>query len=393
MAGRTYQGSKRQGYSRGQGGAYAAELEPEAFSFGLNPTEQQDVISLTQSKGIPGTQGHPPRITPGGPQWSTATGDATSPQPIPFTWSLPARFSPGQTVGGVSCIDRYTARITLSPALRLSENMSVYLHSATIPITYPNIGPASAGIPGFLAGDNRISVTWPGVNGGARTDYLLPAGLYGTGELQAYLNFLAGTEQVEGGLGVTASVLSQLFTIISNQATQSINIVINPAVITGPGVPGQFPVGSIDFINPGALGLNDSIGPILGYPAAGPGATLTFPAGQTVPEDYPAPGPANLALYTAYIASLSCVSSSYSNGATGQLLYTFSLGGGDVIPNGITVFEPSLPYLVSVDSASYSAFDFSLTDDQGNRLILANFTGAMILSVVFSRYKKSGAAY
>lgn len=350
------------------------------FSFGL------------PGAAFPGTQGFPQRITPNSQQWATSTGDAATPQPVPFTWSLPARFSPGQAVGNVMCLDRFTARISLSPPMRLAEEMSAYLHSASIPITYPNIGPASAVIPGFPNGNNRISITWPGVNGGARTDYLLPAGLYGTTELQAYLNFLAGTEQAEGGLQVTASVVSQLFTILSNQATQSINIVMNPAVITAP-VAGQFPAGSIDFLNPGAAGLNNSVGLILGYPTAGPGATLTFPAGQTVPEDYPAPGPANLALYAAYVAVLSCVSGSYSNGATGQLLFTFPLGGQDVVPNGITAFEPNLPYLVPVDSATYSVIDFSLQDDQGNRLVLANFTGPMTLSVMFSRYKKSGAAY
>jgi hypothetical protein len=377
-----YANAKRRGGESAQSEFIRAGIEEAAqkYSFGV------------KGASYPGTQGFPQRVTPGSQQWATATGDAASPQPIPFTWGLPARFAPGQTAGNVMCIDRFTARITLSPPMRLAEEMSAYLHSASIPITYPNIGPASAVIPGFPAGNNRISITWPGVNGGVRTDYLLPTGLYGTTELQAYLNFLAGTEQAEGGLQVTASVVSQLFTILSNQATQTINIVMNPAVITAP-VAGQFPVGSIDFLNPGANGLNDSIGPILGYPTAGPGATLTFPAGQTFPEDFPAPSPANLALYAAYVAVLSPVSGSYSNGATGQLLYTFSLGGQDVVPNGITAFEPNLPYLVSVDSGTYSVIDFSLQDDQGNRLVLENFTGPMTLSVMFSRYKKSGAAY
>ena len=58
---------------------------------------------------------------------------------IPFTFSIPARATAGQTSGSVSIIDQYTARIQLAPALSIPQNAVAYLQTASFPYSFPNV--------------------------------------------------------------------------------------------------------------------------------------------------------------------------------------------------------------------------------------------------------------
>jgi len=300
-------------------------------------------------------------------------GGSQGAEPIPFSFSIPAEFTPGMVAGAVTCVDPYTARIALSPPLQLSDKMEAHLTQGSIAYTQPNIGGINV-VPGFPAGDNRISITW---DGGPRTDYLLPEGLYGFADVAVQLNLIAAAN------GWTTSPIANLFTLLGVTATQSVIMQINPSVLAG----GVFPPAGviIDFLNPGALGNNDSIGPILGWPTAGPGATLTIPGGGSTIVSFSAPNTANFALTSAYAIYLSFLKDSYTNGLTGKLLFVFPLGGG--VPNNVISFQPSLAYTVPVAAGTYSATDVWFTDQSGNRLVLENFQAPTVISLMMAAVK------
>lgn len=294
------------------------------------------------------------------------------PSPVPFSLAIPAAFTSGMTDGLVTAIDGFTARVQLSPALFLSENSSAYLIQASIAYSQPNIGPAAGGIPGFVNGNNRISINF---NGGGRTDYLFPQGLYSVEDVQTELNLLAAAA------GWLATPSSQLFFVQGIPATQTVIITVQPAALAG----GVFPPGGIviDFLNPSVGGLNNSIGPILGWPTSGAGATLTIPGGGGTAVAFAAPNIANFALTSAYALFASFVTDSYQNGVTGKLLAVFPLGSFQ--PNSVMSFQPPLKFPVPCAGSVYSSIDFYFTDQSGNRLLLVNFQAPTQFSILIAK--------
>jgi hypothetical protein len=301
---------------------------------------------------------------------SSPDGGSQAAQPIPFSFAIPSEFTPGMVSGNVTCADAYTARIALSPSLQLSDKMEGHLTQGSIAYTQPNIG-SPGQVPGFPSGDDRISIAW---NGGARTDYLLPEGLYGFADVATQLNLIAAAN------GWITNPTANLFTLLGVTATQSVILQVNPMVLAG----GVFPAGGvvIDFLNPGALGQNDSIGPILGWPTSGAGATLTIAGGGSAIVSFSAPNTANFAITSAYAVYISFLKDSYSNGLTGKLLYVFPLGSG--VPNSVLSFQPSLAYAVPVSSGTYSTADVWFTDQSGNRLPLVNFQAPTVISMMIA---------
>lgn len=333
------------------------------------------------------------------------------PEPIPFSFSLPASFKPGQQVGNVRCITDNTARITLSPPIQFDRQMEGHLVQASMPFSQPNIGGPGGDVPGVKTGNNRISITWPGVDGGnglgARFNFYLPQGLYGLQDVEDALNYLAFALPYNVnpagpiyGLGITDDFTDRFFQLSGVAATQQIIMGFDPTVTGLPG--GAFPAGaSFDFLNPSApnpfnpslSGINDSLGPVLGFlTTAGnhpAGGDLPMPAGQTTLYQVLSVDRADLAIYSAYVMYMSCLRDNYNNGLTGQLLYTFNIGGRQ--PNSIMSFNPSLVTPVPVATGSFSSIDVWFTDDQGNNLKLANFDGSVTVNVVFAKTKEDGS--
>jgi len=296
---------------------------------------------------------------------------------IPFTLSIPAGFTAGTQSGNLTAVDGYTCRVSLSPNFDLSKSTEVHLIQASIPYTQPNIGPSAASIPGFSAGNNRISITW---NGGARTDYFMggssaSSGLYGVDDLATALNQIAATAG-----WVSSSATSPLFILTGIASTQKIVMTVNPSVLTG----GAFPAGGvvIDFLNPGVGGLNDSIGPMMGWPTSGGGATLSIAGSGTSAVSFNAPDAANLAIYTAYGLYGSFATDSYNQGLTGKLVSVFPLG--TFSPNSIMSFQPPQPFPIPVAKSVYSQIDFYFTDQSGQRLLLNNFQAPIQFSLMIT---------
>lgn len=292
---------------------------------------------------------------------------------VPLTFSIPAGFSSGQVSGNVQCITPYSARFTFGNPLHVTDGTLATFVNATIPYTQPNIGPTSSSIPGFASGDNRISINW---NGGGRTDYLLPAGLYGFDDVAEALNLIAYNA------GWVASPITQLFIMQGISATQKVIMSLNPSVLSG----SAFPAGGvvIDFLNPGVLGLNDSVGPILGWPTSGGGATLTIAGSGTTTVSFVAPNVANFALTSSYNLYVSFLKESYINGVPGPLLTTFPLGSQS--PNSVASYQASLAYNVPVSKSDYAAVDVYLTDQSGNSLLLSNFQAPIQFSMYLTNY-------
>lgn len=311
-------------------------------------------------------------------QWTAPTGGTQSADPVPFSFAIPASFTPGQTSGNVNCVDAFTARITLQPPLQISREMEAHMTSGSVAYTQPNIGFASAPIPGFPAGDNRISINF---NAGGRTDYFLPNGLYGFDDVATQLNIIAAAA------GWTTSASAALFTLIGVQSTQKVLLVVNPAPLAG----GVFPAGGIviDFLNPGVGALNDSIGPILGWPTSGGGATLTIAGGGSTPITFVAPNVSNFAFTSAYGLFMSFVRDSYISGLTGKLLYVFSLA--QAAPNSVLSVLPPLKFSVPLVAGSFSNVDVTFTDQSGNRLSLANFQSPAAISLMLAKRNADGS--
>ena len=296
-------------------------------------------------------------------------------RPIPFSLAIPSGFTTGTQSGQLTAIDGYTCRVSLSPNLTLQPNSEAHLIQAAIPYTQPNIGPAAAGIPGYSSGNNRISITW---NGGARTDYYMggsssSSGLYGVNDVAQALNQIAATAG-----WIASAATSPLFILTGVAATQKVIMTLDPSVLTG----GTFPAGGvvIDFLNPSVAALNDSIGPILGWPTSGGSASLSIAGGGAAAVSFLAPNVANFALYTAYALYASFVTESYNQGLTGKLLAVFPLGAAS--PNTVMSTQATLEYPVPVAPSVYSTIDFYFTDQSGNRLLLSNFQSPIEFSFV-----------
>jgi hypothetical protein len=159
-----------------------------------------------------------------------------------------------------------------------------------------------------------------------------------------------------------------LFILTGINATQKVIFTLDPAALAPPGV-GVVPAGGIDisFANPSPqFGTNDSIGPLLGFPTSGVDSVLNFAPGATSPISYTGTSAANFAVQSSYNLYVSLVNSSYQNGATGQLLYSFPIVAFQA--NSAIGYQPTLRYPVSASSGSFSNIEVWLTDQAGNRL-------------------------
>lgn len=271
-------------------------------------------------------------------------------------------------------ISQSAFKVTFSPAISLDKTRKYELlpYNGSIPYTSPNIGPSTASIPGFASGNNRVTITWPGVRAGAAYDYLLPTGLYGVDDLTQALNILAAASTASGGMGlITDPALSPLFIFSGISATQQLILTLSPAGLSG----GVFPVGNIviDFTNPSAVsGKNDSIGPMLGWPVTGGGATITYVAASgATPVGFTGPNAANLAIATEYVLNCDVVSGSYIGGRTGTGVYSVPLGSWT--PNSIISIEPKFTQPVPVGTYDINSMTWWVTDQSGN--ILPGFNG------------------
>ncbi len=269
-------------------------------------------------------------------------------------------------------ISQSAMKVTFSPAIVLDKTRKYELvvYNGSIPYTSPNIGAASAGIPGFSAGNNRVTITWPGVSGGAAVDYKLPTGLYGIDDLTQAMNIIAAASTGAGGMGlITDPALSPLFIFSGIPSTQQVIMTISPAGLSG----GVFPTGSIiiDFTNPSAVsGKNDSLGPMIGF--TGSTTTITYvAAGGAVPVGFTGAAAANLAIATEYVLNSDIVSGSYIGGRQGSGVISVPLGASS--PNSIIAIYPTFPQPVPVGQFEINSAVFWITDQSGN--ILPGFNG------------------
>lgn len=315
------------------------------------------------------TKTRPQTITPKGVERSSA--------PILFYFSIPSDFTQGQTDGGLTCTDPFTARLALSPPMAFSRDMELHIVNASIPYSFPNMAPAGI-VPGFSAGNNRISISW---NGGSRTDYLVPTGLYSVGGLQDALNSIAVTA------GWIPAISSPLFLLTGIEATQTVSFEVTPQFLSG----GVWPAGatSFDFLNPGALSLNDSMGPIVGFPTTGGGATITVTSNTTTPVTTQAPNEADFALTSAYLLYLSFCANSYNNGVTGQLAYSFSLGAAR--PNSVFREQPPLKTSAALVASTFSSVDIWFTDQNGVKLPLVYFSSPIAVTAMIANNNADGS--
>lgn len=294
-------------------------------------------------------------------------------QPIPFTLAIPAGFTAGSVSGQLTCTDGFTVQAQLSPNLVIRPDSEAHLIQASFAYSQPNIGSAASGIPGFPAGDDRVTINF---NAGGAADFIFPPGLYAVSDIATQLNLFANAQ------GWTTNPLVPLFVVTGIPATQTVVLTLQPSALTG----GVFPAGGIviNFTNPSTVsGLNNSIGPILGWPVTGAGATLTVAGGGSAPVSFQAPNVANFALTTAYALYCSFVNGSYLSGLTGQLLTVFPLGTFQ--PNSVISFQPPLKFPAQAVAGTWASVSFYFTDQSGNRLLLSNFQAPTSFSMLIAR--------
>lgn len=274
--------------------------------------------------------------------------------------------------GNLIPLNSTTFRLAMFPPLEVPEGYEVSLLKATIPYTQPNVGAAADNITGFPNGDNRISINFAG---GGRADFIFSLGLYGVSDIQSALNTFA-----QNAGWIASGVSTPMFTVTPIQATQQLALTVSPVPLAG----GVFPAGGIviDFLNPSVAALNNSIGPLLGWPTSGGGATLTIAAGGSAPVTFLAPNTANMAIYSDYFLFMSILADGYSNGATSSILDVISLGAAT--PNQLIQFEAKIPFPSKVRKGAYSAIDFFFTAQDGTKLALANFGAPISLSILFT---------
>lgn len=308
----------------------------------------------------------------------TPTGSERPDLPQQFSFAIPAYFSAGQTSGNMTCVDAYTCQITLSPPLILARAMECHLTQASCPYSQPNVGYAAAAIPGYSAGNNRISISWAG---GSRTDYFVPTGLYSVSDVELALNQIAVTA------GWITSTTTPLFILQGISATQKVLFTVQPTYLTG----AVFPAGGviIDWLNPSVASINDSLGPILGFPTTGGPATITLTGGSGAAVTTAAPNVADFTRTTAYLIYMSILTDTYLSGQVGKLLTQFSLGGHT--PNDVFAVEPSLKTSANIAPGTYSVLSVYLTDQSGNRLSLANFSAPLAVTTMIANVAADGS--
>lgn len=256
--------------------------------------------------------------------------------------------APMPSLGGSAVQVTFPQSIALNPA----KKYRLAPLNASIPYTMPNVAPAGS-IPSAPGGNDRVTITF---GAAPAVDLIFPTGLYGYPDIMNEWNAMAFTN------GWTSTPTAVLFSFVANQALQTLTLVVDPSVLAG----GVFPVANmvIGFTNPSAVsGLGNSIGPLLGWPVTGGGATLTCPAGQKTQAVFAAPNAADFAATSQYIINCSIVSGNYLNGATGNGIIAVNLGGQ--APNSIIAVEPAFQQYSSVSNFSISSMQFYITDQNG----------------------------
>lgn len=291
--------------------------------------------------------------------------------PVNIRVTIPGTFpSLSPNVQPIPSISGSAVQVTLAPPIRLDTNRKwqIVPYSLSIPYTTPNLGPTAASIPGFPNGNSRVSVK---IGGGAYANVVLPAGLYGINDIAAAWNVAA---QAAGW--ISNALLGPLWQLTGDNATQQTIITADPSFLLAnaggsANTAGSFPTAGItlNFTNPSpAGGLNDSIGPMLGFPATGGGAVLQFgpgtnPAGSA---SFTSPSRADLARLSAIVVYTDIATSSYVDGVSSNAIYTVPVG--DKTPNTILSVLPSFEQPVPVGQFLISSFRIFFTDQRGNYL-------------------------
>lgn len=323
-------------------------------------------------------------------QWSSNTsGIKKSAAPIPFSLSIPANYSATSTaVGAPILIDQYTVMFKLANPLVIPENCSIALDKAGFAYTQPNIVGAAV-LESVPNGNNRVTIN---VGGAGDVDIVLDAGLYTYLDVAQALNVWVRSHDDTGAAAPPGTPIvsgtTDLFILTGITSTQKIILSLNPAALTG----GSFPIGNlvIDFTNPSPdTGLNNSMGEVLGFPVTGADAIITAPAGGTTVYSAFAPNVSDFANASAYAIYMSICANSYQNGMTGQLLYSFPLGG--FTPNSVASWQSTQRYPVPVNSGTYSSIMVWTTDQSGNRLPWSYYQAPFYFDAIISKNKDDGS--
>lgn len=287
-------------------------------------------------------------------------------RPITQSFEIPESLT-ATSNSGFRLADEYTASFSCFP-FTVPEKCTCHLDTASIPYSVPNV--AAAGVlPRIANGNDRITISY---NGAAFTDYTVDQGLYSYEDMQYALNTIA----VNAGWILPGSVL---FTLVGIQASQKIQIVIDPTAFIG----GAAPAGgwSFKFENPGALGNSNSMGDLLGF---GTGATVySIPGASTTVQSWTGSNAADFATVTSYQMYCDLVSGSYINGRTGQILYSFPLGS--TAPNSVIAWQSTLKFPVPATSGKISQVNIWFTDNSGYKIPLTLFQGNISINMVISQ--------
>lgn len=316
------------------------------------------------------------------------TGTPKPATPIPISIGIPAAMVPGTTIGNIACVSPTTVRVFFNPPLTIPDNMCAHLIQASFPYTQPNIAGLGDNLSTIPTGNNRVTME---MGPGILADQYIPIGLYDFNDVAAAFNNISFVA------GWTASPINPLFSFQAVSATQKLIINVDPSqLIAGPDVPvaGTIPPGGfiVNFENPSLDigGNDDSIGPIIGFNTSGAGSSFIVPAGTTLITSYAAPNVADFATITGYALSLSCLTSSYQNGATGNLLYVFGLGG-DNAPNNVLEYQASLPFLIPLRQGSYTSIDVTTTDQNNNPLKWQYYQAPFQFTIMLAKSKADGS--
>lgn len=271
---------------------------------------------------------------------------------IPIYFSIPAEYTSTQNNGPL-LVNPSRVTFSINPPIKIPADHSCHLTSASICFSQPNVAGALDQVASISNGNNRITITYNGIG---PADYLIPLGLYSVTDVELALNQIARDNGWVTGT-------TELFILTGISATQKIIFSVNPGALSG----GVFPAGGIiiEFINPSpATGLNNSMGPLLGFPGSSP--AIVIPGGGNTIFSVNAPNAANFANISAYNLYVSFLGNSYQNGSIGQLLYSFPIGS--YTPNSVFQYQPSLKYPVPCQPNTYSTIDVWTTDQSGNLL-------------------------
>jgi hypothetical protein len=314
---------------------------------------------------------------------TSTSGLRASAVPIALSFSVPQN---AISTNSITFTDRYTVQFKMSPPLIIPDNSCCDLIQASFAYSQPNVAYPNL-IPGINSGNNRISINF---NGGGYLDYYIPTGLYGYLDVAYQLNLIAREQNGTGmapynvDWGVTGA--ADLFTLQGISSTQEIYMTINPAAFES----GAFPPGGFDitFINPSMqTGLNDSMGNLLGF---GTGSTFfNYPPNGTAPVSELAPNAAGFSNTSSYVLYMSLVTSSYKDGSTGQLLYSFPLGNYN--PNSVVSFQSTLRFPVQLSSGNFSSLTVWTADQSGNRLPWEYYQAPFQFTCLISKNRADGS--